>query len=76
MSRNKVLVIFTTATVKVGTVNNLSFSNKIEKIALYWEFMLYGAEVWGIRTGKRKKVNILEIKHLRSLMGVSQMDRV
>ena len=32
---------------------------------------LYGAEAWGIRSAERKKVNILEMKCLRSLVGVS-----
>ena len=34
---------------------------------------LYGAETWGMR---RKKVNVLEMKCLRTLVGVSQMDGV
>ena len=37
---------------------------------------LYGAEAWGMRSAERRKVNVLEIKCLRSLVGVSQMDRV
>ena len=37
---------------------------------------LYGAEVWGMRSAERRKVNILEMKCLRSLDGVSRMDRV
>ena len=37
---------------------------------------LYGAEAWGMKSAERRKVNILEIKCLRSLVGVSQMDRV
>ena len=37
---------------------------------------LYGAETWGMRSVERRKVNVLEIKCLRSLVGVSQMDRV
>ena len=37
---------------------------------------LYGAEAWGMRVAERRKVNFLEIKCLRSLVGVSQMDRV
>ena len=37
---------------------------------------LYGAEEWGMRSGERKKVNVLEMKCLRSLVGVSLMDRV
>ena len=32
---------------------------------------LYGAEAWGMRSAGRRKVNVLEIKCLRSLVGVS-----
>ena len=37
---------------------------------------LYGAEAWGMRSAERKKVNILEMKCLRSLVGVSRIVRV
>ena len=37
---------------------------------------LHGAEAWGIRSIKRMKVNVLEMKCLRSLVGVSRIDRV
>ena len=37
---------------------------------------LYGAEAWGMRSAERRKVNVLEIKCLRSLVGVSRMDIV
>ena len=37
---------------------------------------LYGPEVWGMRSAERRKVNVLEMKCLRSLVGVSPMDRV
>ena len=37
---------------------------------------LYGAETWGIRSAERKKVNVLEMKCLRSLVGVSGIDRI
>ena len=37
---------------------------------------LYGAEQWGMRSAERRKVNVLEMKCLRSLVGVSRMDRV
>ena len=37
---------------------------------------LYGAEAWGMRSTERRKVNVLEMKCLRSLVGVSRMDRV
>ena len=37
---------------------------------------LYGAEAWGMRSAERRKVNVLEMKCLRSLVVVSRMDRV
>ena len=37
---------------------------------------LYGAKAWGMRSAKRRKVNVLEMKCLRDLVGVSRMDRV
>ena len=37
---------------------------------------LYGAEAWDMRSAERMKVNVLEMKCLRSLVGVSRMDRV
>ena len=36
---------------------------------------LYGAEAWDMRSAERRKVNVLEMKCLRSLVGVSRMDR-
>ena len=37
---------------------------------------LYGAEAWGMSSAERWKAIVLEIKSLRSVVGVSQMDRV
>ena len=37
---------------------------------------LYGAEAWGMRSAERRKVNVLEMKCLRSLVGVLRMNRV
>ena len=37
---------------------------------------LYGAEAREMRSAERRKVNVLEMKCLRSLVGVSRMDRV
>ena len=37
---------------------------------------LYRAEAWGMRSAERRKVNVLEMNCLRSLVGVSRMDRV
>ena len=37
---------------------------------------LHGAEECGVRSAERRKVNVLETKCLRNLVGVSRMDRV
>ena len=37
---------------------------------------LYGVEAWGMRSAERRNVKVLEMKCLRSLVGVSRMDRV
>ena len=37
---------------------------------------LYGAEACGMRSAKKMKVNLLEMKCLRSLVGASLIDRV
>ena len=37
---------------------------------------LYGAKAWGLRSVERRKVNVLEMKCLRSLVGVSRMDKI
>ena len=37
---------------------------------------LHRAEAWGMRSAERRKVNVLDLKCLRSLVGVSRMDRV
>ena len=36
---------------------------------------LYGAEARGMRSAERRKVNVLEMRYLRSLVVVSRMDR-
>ena len=35
---------------------------------------LYGAEAWGMRGAERRKVNVLEMKCLRSLVRVSRLE--
>ena len=37
---------------------------------------MYRAEAWGIKTAERRKVNVHQMKGLRSLVGVPRMDRV
>ena len=38
--------------------------------------VFYGAEAWSMRSAERRKVTVLEMKCLKSLVGVSRMDRV
>ena len=37
---------------------------------------LHGVEAWGMRSAERRKVNVLLMKCLKGLVGVSRMDRV
>ena len=37
---------------------------------------LYEAEAWGLRSAEGRKVNVLKMKYLRSLVVVSRMDRI
>ena len=37
---------------------------------------MYGAVAWGMRSAEKRKVNVLEMKCLRSFVGVSQMDKI
>ena len=47
-----------------------------EGVIVPTELALYGAEAWGMRRAEKRKVNVLEMKYSRSLVGVSRMDRV
>ena len=35
---------------------------------------LFGAYAWGVGSAERRKMNVLEMKFLRSFVGVSRMD--
>ena len=51
-------------------------ANKCLYVGVIVPTALYGAEAWGMRSDERRKVNVLEMKCLKSLIGVSRMDRV
>ena len=36
--------------------------------------VMYGSELWGMKKDERKKLNVLEMKCLRSMCGVSRLD--
>ena len=38
--------------------------------------VMYGSESWGMKVTKRQKLNVFEMKCLRSMTGVSRLDRV
>ena len=38
--------------------------------------VMYGSESWGMKVTERQKLNVFEMKCLRSMTGVSQLDRV
>ena len=38
--------------------------------------VLYEAETWGVRTEERRRLNVFEIKCLRSMAGVTLRDRI
>ena len=62
----------------LGALNRGSGINTMKSIykGVIVTTALYGAEAWGMRSAERRKVNVLEMKCLRSLLGVSRMDRV
>ena len=37
---------------------------------------LYGAETWNMRAAERRRLNVMEMRCLRSMCGVTRMDRV
>ncbi len=37
---------------------------------------LYGAETWNMGTVERKRLNVMEMRCLRNMYGVTRMDRV
>ena len=62
-----------------GVLNNRGLEINTKKCpyeAIIVPTALCGAEAWGMRSAERRKVNVLELKRLRRLVGVSRMDRV
>ena len=62
-----------------SVLSNRGFGIKAKKCLYEGVFVptaLCGAEALGMRSNERRKMNVLEVKCLRSLVGVSRMDRV
>ena len=59
-------------------LSNIGLGIKVEKYLYEGVIVptaLYGAEAWGMRRAERRKVNVLEMKCLKSLFGLSRLDR-
>ena len=62
-----------------GAMRNRGLGMNVEKV-LYEKVIvttvMYGSESWGMKVAERQKLNVFEMKCLRSMTGVSQLDRV
>ena len=38
--------------------------------------VMYGSELWDMKVNERQKLNVFEMKCLRSMTGVSRLDRI
>ena len=62
-------------------VNKWNIRDKLEGVSVYKGVIivptaLYGTVAWGVRNDERRKVNVLEIKCLRSSVEVSRIETV
>ena len=62
-----------------GVMKNRGLGMNVKKI-LYEKVVvptvMYGSESWGMKVTERQKLNVFEMKCLRSMTGVSRLDRV
>ena len=62
-----------------GVMKNRGLGMNVKKV-LYEKVavptVMYGSESWGMKVTERQKLNVFEMKCLRSMIGVSRLDRV
>ena len=62
-----------------GVMENRGLGMNVKKV-LYEKVavptVMYGSESWGMKVTERQKLNVFEMKCLRSMTGVSRLDRV
>ena len=62
-----------------GVMKNKGLGLNVKKV-LYEKVVvptvMYGSESWGMKVTERQKLNVFEMKCLRSMTGVSRLDRV
>ena len=57
-----------------GVMKNRGLGMNVEKVVV--PTVMYGSESWGMKVNERQKLNVFEMKCLRSMTGVSWLDRV
>ena len=59
-----------------GVMKNRGLGKKVlyEKVVV--PTVMYGSESWGMKVTERQKLNVFEMKCLRSMTGVSRLDRI
>ena len=55
-----------------GVMKNRGLGMNVEKVVV--PTVMYGSESWGVKVTERQKLNVFEMKCLRSMTGVSQLD--
>ena len=62
-----------------GVMRNKGLGMNVKKV-LYEKVIvptvMYGSELWGMKINERQKLNVFEMKCLRSMTGVSRLDRI
>ena len=62
-----------------GVMKNRGLGMNVKKVLYEKVFVptvTYGSESWGMKVTERQKLNVFEMKCLRSMTGVSRLDRV
>ena len=57
-----------------GVMKNRGLGMNVKKV-LYAITVMYGSESWGMKVTERQKLNVFEMMCLRSMTGVSRLDR-
>ena len=58
----------------VRSVNFKAIRELYERVVV--PTVMYGSEAWGLRVEERRKLDVMEMRCLRSMCGVTRMDRL
>ncbi|XP_068236980.1 uncharacterized protein [Palaemon carinicauda] len=59
-----------------GTRLNVMLNRDLLKEKVIIPTMMYGSELWGMKVTEGQKLNVSEMKRLRSMAGVSRLDGI